>query len=170
MGKCCPLKYIKYFPNKFYPSPTLFIYNNKIILVLYSIVIYNPLMNITHDCKYHIVWCVKYRRKVLTDIIKKRLEALIIEKAKDVNANILELEIYPDYVHILIQADPKIGIHKSVKYLKANTSSILRKEFKELTTRIPTLWTNTYYVSTLGDLSLKDVTLFLESQSTSQRK
>ena len=55
----------------------------------------------------------------------------------------------PDHVHLLIEVDPQFGVHKVIKRIKGRTSKILRKEFKELTTKLPTLWTNSYFISTV---------------------
>lgn len=120
--------------------------------------------NVVFDCKYHVVFCPKYRRKVLTAPIDARLKELLESKAKDLNANILEMEIMPDHVHILISCDPQFGIHRIVKHLKGYTSRVLRSEFKQLTSRIPSLWTNSYFVATVGNVSLETVKRYIELQ------
>lgn len=120
--------------------------------------------NVVFDCKYHVVFCPKYRRKVLTAPIDARLKELLESKAKDLNANILEMEIMPDHVHILISCDPQFGIHRIVKHLKGYTSRVLRSEFKQLTSRLPSLWTNSYFVATVGNVSLETVKRYIELQ------
>lgn len=116
------------------------------------------------DCKYHVVFCPKYRRKVLTAPIDARLKELLVSKAEELNANILEMEIMPDHVHILIACDPQFGIHRIVKHLKGYTSRVLRLEFKRLTSRLPSLWTNSYFVATVGSVSLETVKRYIELQ------
>lgn len=74
-----------------------------------------------------------------------------------IKAEILELEVMPDYVHILLDVDPQFGVHKVVKTIKGHTSRILRDEYPHLTTKIPTLWTNSYFVSTIGGAPLEAV-------------
>lgn len=126
--------------------------------------------NITYSCKYHIVWCPKYRRKVLINDVEQRLRKLIIEKCELYKSEIIELEIMPDHVHLLINVDPQFGVHKLIKRIKGYTSRILRKEFIHLTTKLPTLWTNSYFISTVGGAPLNIIKQYIENQKTSQRK
>ena len=125
--------------------------------------------NVVYSCKYHVVWCPKYRRKVLVGVVSERLRELIIEKCSEIQADIIELEIMPDHVHLLVEVDPQYGINSAVRSIKGYTSHILRKEFKELTTKLPTLWTNSYFVSTVGGSPLAVIKQYIESQKTSQR-
>lgn len=126
--------------------------------------------NIIYSCKYHIVWCPKYRRKVLTGRIAIRLRILIDELCNNMNIDIIEMEIMPDHIHMLIEINPQFPVHKAIKQIKGHTSRILRNEFKELRTKIPTLWTNSYFISTVGSMSLEAVKQYIQSQETSQRK
>ena len=129
-----------------------------------KIIQYKSNNNVVYSCKYHIVWTPKYRRKVLIGDISNRLENLIKEKAAMLKTEIIELEIMPDHVHLLIEVDPQFGIHKLVKNIKGYTSKILRQEFKELRTKIPTLWTNSYFVSTVGGAPLSIIKQYIENQ------
>ena len=106
--------------------------------------------NVVYSCKYHVVWCPKYRRKVLINGVDVRLKELLTEYAANLSVDILEMEIMPDHVHMLLEVDPQFGIHKAVKSFKGYTSRILRQEFPYLKTKMPTLWTNSYFVSTVG--------------------
>jgi len=126
--------------------------------------------NIVYSCKYHVVWCPKYRRKVLVDEVATRLRGIIIEQARMQDADVIEMEIMPDHVHLLVEVDPQYGIHRFMKNVKGVSSHILRKEFKHLTTKLPTLWTNSYFVSTVGGAPLKVIKQYIESQKTSQRQ
>lgn len=126
--------------------------------------------NIVYSCKYHVVWCPKYRRKVLVGDIETRLKELIKETCTDLNVDIIEMEIMPDHVHLLLEVDPQFGVHKAIKRIKAYSSKVLRGEFKELTTKLPTLWTNSYFVSTVGGSPLEVIKQYIESQKTSQRQ
>ena len=126
--------------------------------------------NIVYSCKYHIVWCPKYRRKVLVKEVERRLKEIIIGQAAKQNAEIIEMEIMPDHVHILVEVDPQYGIHRFIKNIKGTSSHILRGEFKHLTTKLPTLWTNSYFVSTVGGAPLSVIKQYIESQKTSQRQ
>lgn len=126
--------------------------------------------NVVYSCKYHVVWCPKYRRKVLIGSVAKRLNELIKQKCKEIQVEIIEMEIMPDHVHLLIEVDPQYGINRAVRSIKGFTSNVLRKEFKELTTKLPSLWTNSYFVSTIGGAPLEAVKHYIENQTTSQRQ
>lgn len=126
--------------------------------------------NIVYSCKYHVVWCPKYRRKVLVGKIEARLKELIQETCIELQSELIELEIMPDHVHLLLEVDPQFGVHKAIKAIKGKTSRILRKEFKELTTKLPTLWTNSYFISTVGGAPLAIIKQYIQSQKVSERK
>ena len=126
--------------------------------------------NVVYSCKYHVVWCPKYRRKVLVGDVETRFKELVQVVCEELNIDLLEMEVMPDHVHLLLEVDPQFGIHKAVKAIKGRTSRVLRSEFRHLTTKIPTLWTNSYFVSTVGDAPLSIVKQYIESQKTSQRE
>jgi putative transposase len=67
-------------------------------------------------------------------------------------------------VHLLIEVDPQYGIHRAVKKIKGRTSRILRQEFPILVRRLPTLWTNSYFVSTVGGAPLAVIKQYIENQ------
>ena len=118
----------------------------------------------TFDCKFHVVWCPKYRRKVLVTGVDDRLKAILAEVCRERDAIILEQEVMPDHVHLLVDCDPQFGIHRLVKLLKARSSRVLRDEFPWLRSRLPTLWTNSYFVSTVGGAPLVIVKKYIENQ------
>jgi putative transposase len=116
------------------------------------------------NVKYHLVWCPKYRRKVLTGEIASELEVLLRQKAKQLGIEIEMTQIMPDHVHLFINADPCEPIQHIVNQLKGYTSRILRLEFKELTTKLPTLWSRSYYVGTIGHISEDTIKKYIEAQ------
>lgn len=126
--------------------------------------------NVVYSCKYHVVWCPKYRRKVLVGAIAERLKELIVQRCSEIKAEIIEMEIMPDHVHLLMEIDPQFGINKAVRSIKGFSSYTLRKEYKELTTKLPTLWTNSYFVSTVGGAPLAVIKQYIENQKTSERR
>jgi putative transposase len=111
--------------------------------------------NVVYSSKYHVVWCPKYRRKVLVDAIAKRLSELTHKTALRYRAEVIAWEIMPDHVHLLVEVDPQLGIHRLVKYSKGVTSHDLRKEFPSLSSRLTSLGTNSYFVSTVGGAPLE---------------
>ena len=120
--------------------------------------------NVVYSCKYHVVWCTKYRRKVLDDAVAIRLKELINECCIEQDVEIIELEIMPDHVHLLLEVDPQYGIHRAVKFIKAKTSRFLRAEFRNVRSRLPSLWTNSYFVATTGGAPLEAIKQYIENQ------
>lgn len=122
----------------------------------------NP--NVVYSCKYHVVWCPKYLRKVLVNGVDVRLKELLTEICEEHRIDIIEMEIMPDHVHLLMEVDPQFGIHKAVKQIKGRTSRVLRQEYAWLRSRIPTLWTNSYFVSTVGGAPLSVIKQYIGNQ------
>ncbi|WP_017746621.1 IS200/IS605 family transposase [Scytonema hofmannii] len=120
--------------------------------------------NIVYSCKYHVIFCPKYRRKVLINAVAIRLKELLAQIALEIQAEILEMEIMPDHVHLLVEVDPQFGIHRVVKRFKGATSRYLRLEFPELKSKLPSLWTNSYFVSTVGGAPLDVVKMYIQNQ------
>ena len=149
---------------------SLLYYINHCYIILSMETKYKSNNNIVYSCKYHVVWCPKYRRKVLIRDVERRLKELIIQICAERQIEIIEMEIMPDHVHLLCEVDPQYGIHKAIREIKGTTSRILRQEFKHLTTKLPTLWTNSYFVSTVGGAPLEVIKQYVENQKTSQRK
>ena len=125
---------------------------------------YKSNRNVVYSCKYHVVWCPKYRRKVLVNGVDTRLKELIHEVCEENRIEVIEMEIMPDHVHLLMEVDPQFGIHKAVKLIKGRTSRILRQEFSWLRSRLPSLWTNSYFVSTVGGAPLAVIKQYIENQ------
>ena len=117
-----------------------------------------------YNIGYHFIWCPKYRRKVLVDDVSFRLRELFYKKAKEIGINIEQMEIMPDHVHLFIKASPVDSPHFIVQQLKGNSSNILRKEFSHLKSRLPTLWTRSYYCESVGHISEETVKKYIEDQ------
>jgi putative transposase len=120
--------------------------------------------NVVYSSKYHVVFTPKYRRPVLVGVIAKRCEAVIRQVAEKYDAEITAIEIMPDHVHVLVEVDPQFGIHRLVKNLKGVSSHTLRQEFPTLKSKLPTLWTNSYFVSTVGGAPLAVIKQYVENQ------
>lgn len=119
-----------------------------------------------YNLGYHFVWCPKYRLDVLKDGVDVRLKELLLEKAKEHNWIIEEMEVMPDHVHVFIKTSPTDSPVRIVSQLKGYSSNILRKEFKQLRTRIPTLWTRSYFVESVGHISEETIKKYIEEQKT----
>ncbi|MGW4422137.1 IS200/IS605 family transposase [Streptosporangium sp. NPDC004631] len=120
--------------------------------------------NVVYRCTYHVVWCPKYRRDVIKGDVDTRLKEIIREVCAERDAPIAELETMPDHVHLLVTCDPQYGIHRLVKQIKGRSSRLLRAEFPHLKSRMPTLWTNSYLVATVGGATLEIVKRYVENQ------
>ena len=120
--------------------------------------------NVVYSCQYHVVWCPKYRRRVLINGVDERLKAILREVAVERRAEIIEMEVMPDHVHLLVLVDPQFGIHRLVRLLKGRSSHLLRQEFPWLRSRLPTLWTNSYFVATVGGAPLAVIRQYIENQ------
>lgn len=117
-----------------------------------------------YSCKYHVVWTPKYRRKVLVEGVDERLKVILAELCAETECDLLAVEVMPDHVHLLVQVDPQFGIHKFVKLAKGRSSRLLRQEFAWLKSRLPTLWTNSYFLSTVGGAPLSVIKQYVENQ------
>ena len=125
---------------------------------------YKSNLNVVYSCKYHVIWCPKYRRSVLVEGVDVRLKEIIQDVATKCKSEILELEVMPDHVHLLVEVDPQFGIHRLIKLMKGKSSKLIREEFKWIKSRLPTLWTNSYFVSTIGGAPLEVVKQYIEQQ------
>jgi putative transposase len=122
--------------------------------------------NVVFQCAFHVVWCPKYRRRVLGGQIEERFKQLVREVVEEKGAWLVALEVMPDHVHLLVEVDPQFGVHKLVKAMKGRTSRVLREEFPSLRSRLPTLWTNSYFVATTGGAPLAAVKRYVEQQKS----
>jgi putative transposase len=120
--------------------------------------------HVVYSCKYHIIFCPKYRRKVLVQGVDMRFKEIATTLATEMRVDVLELEVMPDHVHLLCEIDPQLGVHKFVKHLKGRSSRLLRQEFDWLRSRLPTLWTNAYFVATVGGAPLAVIKQYIENQ------
>lgn len=120
--------------------------------------------NVVYRCHYHVVWCPKYRRRVIEGDVDTRLKELIREVCAERRCEIIEMETMPDHVHLLVSIDPQYGIHRLVKQVKGRSSRVLRQEFPALKSRLPTLWTNSYFIATVGGAPLEIVKQYVENQ------
>lgn len=125
---------------------------------------YKSNRNVVYLCKYHVVWCPKYRRPVLVNGVDGRLKDIIRETCAEIHAELIEMEVMPDHVHLLVEVDPQYGIHRAVRLIKGRSSRLLRDEYPWLKSRLPTLWTNSYFVSTVGGAPLKTIRQYIENQ------
>lgn len=114
--------------------------------------------------KYHLVWCPKYRRPVLTGAVADRLKEIVADVAADLDLMMLALEVMPDHVHLFVEANPRWAVAGLVNRFKGVSSRSLRQEFPHLRSRLPTLWSRSYYAGTVGHVSEQTVLQYIEAQ------
>lgn len=120
--------------------------------------------SIVYSCQYHVIFCPKYRRKVLVGEVPETLKALILEKQKEYGYTVIEMEVMPDHVHLLLDVDPRVGVNNAVAKIKGFTSRELRERFPWLKKRLPTLWTRSRFISSVGAVTLETVQRYIEAQ------
>ncbi len=127
-------------------------------------VTYKSNNHVVFSCKYQVVWCPKYRRDVLVNGADDRLKEIIRQVCLETRSEVLEREAMPDHVHLLVEVDPQFGIYHLVRLIKGRSSRLLRQEFRWCRTRLPSLWTNSYFVSTVGGAPLEVINQYIEQQ------
>ncbi|MGW4667888.1 IS200/IS605 family transposase [Streptosporangium sandarakinum] len=117
-----------------------------------------------YDLGYHVVWCPKYRRPVLGGRVKDRLEESICAKPAAHGWGTGALEVMPGHVHLFVKPHPKSAPSYVADRFKGFTSHHLRGEFPHLRSRLPTLWSRSYFVATAGAVSAETVRYHIETQ------
>ena len=117
-----------------------------------------------YNINYHFVWIPKYRRKALTGDIPQRLTELLHEKAQELGGEILNLTVQPDHVHLFCSFPPTLSPHQIMHRLKGYTAFMLRREFPHLKSRLPNMWTRSYFVGTAGTVSAATIQRYIDEQ------
>jgi putative transposase len=118
----------------------------------------------TFSLKYHLVWCPKYRRPVLVDAVAGRLKDLLTAKSDELGMTIHAMEVMPDHVHLFVESDPTRCVAEIVNRLKGSTSRLLRQEFPSLRSRLPTLWSRSYFAGSIGHVSAATIERYIAAQ------
>ncbi|MHB1487558.1 MAG: IS200/IS605 family transposase [Acidimicrobiales bacterium] len=124
---------------------------------------YRSSSNVVYSAKYHLVWCPKYRRRVLVGQVETWLVEIIRGVCAEHRAEVLDIETMPDHVHLLVEVDPSFGVSRLVRLMKGRSSRLSRQEFPHLA-RLPTLWTNSWFCSTVGGAPIEVVRRYVENQ------
>lgn len=116
--------------------------------------------------QFHLVFCVKYRRKVLTETISQRLKSLVNEIALKFKVKIIEQETDMDHIHILFASKPSVTLSKFINSLKSVSSRMIRKEFPEVKKVLwkDKFWSPSYFLASVGQVTLDDVKKYVENQ------
>lgn len=116
-----------------------------------------------YSCRYHVIFCPKYRRKILTGDIEDFLKKRIPELCSSKGCEVLEIEIMPDHVHLLLDVNPDFGVKNLVSRIKSCTAKEMYKKFPQLR-KSPAIWTRSKFVSTIGSVSLETVKRYIQNQ------
>lgn len=147
--------------------------------VLYGVIRYTICMEnkYTHartcvyNINYHIVWCVKYRRKVLSADISNRLIELLKAVGNEKGFSVVECKVGEnDHVHCFVSAPPKISVTQIVKYLKGISGNQLFREYPQLRKSLwkGQLWNGSYFCETIGSTSEENILRYIERQKDCQ--
>lgn len=117
-----------------------------------------------HLILYHLTWCPKRRKPILTGKIKERCQQLLQEKCQSKGWQVIELAIQPDHIHLFVRVWPSNSAAEVVKELKGVTSFYLRQEFKPILSKLPSLWTRSYFAATVGSVSAEGIKAYIEAQ------
>ena len=118
----------------------------------------------TYACEYHIIWCTKYRRSALSDEIQARFKELVLESQETYGFIVRALETMTDHVHLLISIPPTENVSLMIGKIKGMTAKVLREEFSHLKSRLPNLWTRSYFVASTGGVTLAALKQYVDSQ------
>jgi putative transposase len=114
--------------------------------------------------QYHLVFCPKYRKSVLLGPVAERLQALLAVKADELHVTLHTLVVMPDHVYMVVESDPGMAPAKLAAQFKGYTSRILRQEFRHLRSQLPSLWSRSYYIGSVGHVSEATVRRYIENQ------
>ena len=131
---------------------------------------YNTSEHLVYSCQYHVIFCPKYRRSIFTPPYDSRLKEIFLEIADKWNFSILDMEVMPDHVHMIIDCNPRFGIVACVAKLKGASAHQMFRMFPELKKRLPCLWTRSCFISSVGSVSLEVVKRYIDNQKDTAHK
>ena len=119
-----------------------------------------------YGIEYHIVWCTKYRREVLTPPVEKRLHEILLNFAKNNDFKIISMNGEEDHIHLLISATPNTSIPNILKGMKGLTAKMLIREFPEIKEKLygGHMWSPSYFVSTVSENTESNIKRYIDSQ------
>lgn len=119
-----------------------------------------------YSIQYHIVWCVKYRHKILNGDVDVRLKEMLKQIAMDNNFTISEIESDEDHIHLLIDCSPQHSIPSIIKALKGVSARLLFKEFPKLKKKLwgGNLWNPSYFIATVSENTEEQIRQYIKNQ------
>ncbi|MDP9316244.1 MAG: IS200/IS605 family transposase [Chloroflexota bacterium] len=117
-----------------------------------------------HLIVYHLIWCPKRRKRILVEPVATTLHQLIEDKCAQRGWDILQLAIQPDHVHLFVRVFPTNSAADVVGEIKGYTSHELRQLYPSIVSKLPSLWTRSYFASTAGNVSEATIRAYIEAQ------
>ena len=124
--------------------------------------------HLVYDCKYHVIFCPKYRRNILVNGLDELVKSVFLKIAEQKDFQIIEMEVMPDHIHLLVDCKPQHRLSDAIKILKGNTARWLFLEHPEIKSSLwgGHLWNPSYFVATVSDRSYDQVRTYIETQKT----
>lgn len=121
-----------------------------------------------YSLQYHIVWATKYRKPVFIGKIESNIKEYLNKTLKSLDMDVIAMEVMPDHIHLLVNCKPQLRLSDAIKILKGNTARWLFLNYPEIKDQLwgGHLWNPSYFVATVSDRSLEQVTEYINSQKT----
>lgn len=119
-----------------------------------------------YNLGFHIIWTTKYRRRVLVNGVDDMAKELIAKKCDEHKWELCSIEVMPDHIHLFVKPHPHDSVSYIVAQLKGSVSKVLREAYPHLKTKLPSLWTRSYYVESVGHISIDTILKYIDEQKT----
>ena len=131
---------------------------------------YRKTSHTTYDCKYHIVWITKYRKRVLEGLLAERVRDLLRQICKENNVEIIKGHVSKDHIHLFVSVPPHLAISKLVQYLKGKSSYKIMQENKQVSKMFwgRHLWGRGYFVATSGNITDEVIMEYIKKQDENE--
>ena len=117
-----------------------------------------------YACEYHIIWCTKYRCRVLWPDMQSRIKEIVCEAQEQYGYTVRAVECMSDHVHLLVSVPPTVAVGTIVGRIKGLVSRTLRDEFPSLSKRLAQLWTGSQFIASTGGVTLEALKQYVDSQ------
>jgi len=129
---------------------------------------YHTVEQRVYSCQYHVVLCSKFKRKVFEGDVKKAFEKWLKDQQENIGYTLVDCEMVVESIHLVLDVDPKVGIHNVVVRIKSGSSNYIRNKFKDVKTRFPSLWSRSYFIASVGSVALLSIKSYIQAQTKSQ--
>lgn len=126
-----------------------------------------------YNCHYHLIWVTKYRKQIFdTEAKQQAMKQLLFKIAKLNEIQIKMIEVMPDHIHLLITFPPRLSITNVTKAFKGASARLWFQQYPETKSQLwgGHLWSRSYYVGTVGNMSKETVRKYIQNQRTNKAK